>query len=85
MPRLAPVLSRSRIKMPAKGRMTLDPNEPHTQSLVQNATAMAQAPWGWSRIDLQRSQRILLAAGYKALADSLQPFIDEPALPLRKR
>ena len=71
-------------KMPPKGRMHVAPDEP-AANLVRNATSMALHPWGWSRTDLRRSQRILRAAGIKNLADGLQTFIDEPPLPLRKR
>lgn len=71
--------------MPPSGRMKLGDDEPHLRSLVANATAMAQEPWRWSRTDLRRSQRILRSAGFGNIADGLQSFIDEPALPLGKR
>lgn len=59
--------------------------DPLLQRKVANATRMIQNPWMWTTTDLKRCQNILRAAGLHNLANSVQPFIDQPALPLGMR
>jgi len=52
---------------------------------LQRAVSVAQAPWGRTRPELKRAQTVLREAGCKELARSLQPFVEEPPLPLGPR